>query len=508
VASHLSVTTSTGGIATTKSFNASPPAEAGKAGNVFAALLGSATPQSGATSRSSQSAGEFSLANLFNLQFEAGDGEEPPPEDPEAIAAVIDAVLPIQPPVAPPAAEMLADLVEDLTSLKTSLDAGKPADPDLVARIGTQLDDLAETLGIPLDDMPSLDQIASLAAKAPAGDASPLDSLTEALAPLAASLAQTKAGADANPLQSLGEKLGAFLAALQTTELPADQLADLGLNPGSPEEFKLKDALASLAASVDAALAPEEPALATPQLKLTEPVLSGRTEEPSDQSASAETEAPPLAQTDPDGEPDDQSAGQDRSAPDTRPESKAAASSAPVFAEKAADPVSASQPQATRIEATTAPRPVQAGYQPSQQQINLPQLAFELVRQVNDGNSRFQIRLDPPELGKIDVKLDIDPTGQVNARLTVEKAETLDLMQRDQRSLERALQQAGLDGAKTNLEFSLKQNPFSGSGSQQGREQGTNGFAVGRPAEGAEEAPPPITLYRGSLSAGGVNIMA
>jgi flagellar hook-length control protein FliK len=148
-----------------------------------------------------------------------------------------------------------------------------------------------------------------------------------------------------------------------------------------------------------------------------------------------------------------------------------------------------------------------AGYQTSQQQLNLPQIAFELVRQVNDGNSRFQMRLDPPELGKIDVRVDIDRTGQVTARLTVEKAETLDLMQRDQRGLEKALQQAGLDGSKTNLEFSLKQNPFSG---QQGQDQGGRQPAFGGDTVAeAEEAPAPqINLYRASLSASGVNIIA
>ena len=128
------------------------------------------------------------------------------------------------------------------------------------------------------------------------------------------------------------------------------------------------------------------------------------------------------------------------------------------------------------------------------------------MRQVNDGNTRFQIRLDPPELGKIDVRLDIDASGQVNARLTVEKAETLDLMQRDQRGLERALQQAGLDGAKTNLEFSLKQNPFNGG--QQGQDGNGRPF-FGDEAVAEEEAPPPtVNLYRGSLTASGVNIIA
>ncbi|WP_152662671.1 flagellar hook-length control protein FliK [Devosia soli] len=154
------------------------------------------------------------------------------------------------------------------------------------------------------------------------------------------------------------------------------------------------------------------------------------------------------------------------------------------------------------------PRLVQSGYQTSQQQLNLPQLAFEMSRQVQDGNTRFQIRLDPPELGRIDVKLEIDNRGHVHAKLTVEKAETLDLMQRDQRALERALQQAGLDQSKTNLEFSLKQNPFAGDQNQgSGNGQGGSG---GSQAESEEiEAPvPAITLYRGALQASGVNIIA
>src|SRR5690606_4680760 len=138
----------------------------------------------------------------------------------------------------------------------------------------------------------------------------------------------------------------------------------------------------------------------------------------------------------------------------------------------------AGQSDAIRLDAAANPRVIQAGYQTSQQQLNLPQIAFELARQMQDGNTRFQIRLDPPELGRIDVRLDIDQSGKVNARLVVEKAETLDLMQRDQRGLERALQQAGLDSAKTNLEFSLKQNPFAGQLGQFGEgksEGGQNG---------------------------------
>jgi flagellar hook-length control protein FliK len=156
-----------------------------------------------------------------------------------------------------------------------------------------------------------------------------------------------------------------------------------------------------------------------------------------------------------------------------------------------------------------AARTIHAAYQAPLQQVNVPQVAFEVVRQFEAGNSRFQIRLDPPELGRIDVKLDVDKSGTVNARLTVERPETLDLMQRDQRALQQALQQAGLDGTKTNLEFSLRQNPFAqqgGAGDGRGDQSAFggrgDGFAGGEDAA-AETA---ATTYRGSASASGLNL--
>ncbi len=159
---------------------------------------------------------------------------------------------------------------------------------------------------------------------------------------------------------------------------------------------------------------------------------------------------------------------------------------------------------------TAPPRALPAAYQPVANPINMGQIAFEMVRQVHQGNSRFTLRLDPPELGRVDVRMQIDQTGIVNARLTVERAETLDLFQRDQRSLERALAQAGLDSSKTNLEFSLRQNPFANmSGDQRSPQQH---FAQSSRFMASEPAPQPsvpaIALYRGTASAGGVNILA
>ncbi len=76
-------------------------------------------------------------------------------------------------------------------------------------------------------------------------------------------------------------------------------------------------------------------------------------------------------------------------------------------------------------------------------------IAVEIASQARAGNSRFEIRLDPPELGRIDVRLDVDRDGNVKSRLVIERADTYDLLRRDQSTLERALQQAGLKTSDT-----------------------------------------------------------
>ncbi len=83
-------------------------------------------------------------------------------------------------------------------------------------------------------------------------------------------------------------------------------------------------------------------------------------------------------------------------------------------------------------------------------------LAVHIAQQASNGARRFDIRLDPPELGRIEVRLDVSREGQVMTHLVVERAETLDLLQRDARQLERALQDAGLNMSEEDMKFSLK----------------------------------------------------
>lgn len=155
------------------------------------------------------------------------------------------------------------------------------------------------------------------------------------------------------------------------------------------------------------------------------------------------------------------------------------------------------QGQSPAANITGAPRPETAAYQRPAIHINVPHVAAEISRHVQNGVSRFEIRLNPPELGRIDVRLELDASGNVLARLAVERSETLDLLQRDQRALERALADAGLDSEKTALEFSLQQ----GSDERSEDEPGWRATAMGEGSEKAAPAPsasgpvPPLQSY-------------
>lgn len=140
------------------------------------------------------------------------------------------------------------------------------------------------------------------------------------------------------------------------------------------------------------------------------------------------------------------------------------------------------------------------------------QVVAQMQSQSRPGQSRFQIRLDPAELGRIDVEMTVTKDGEVKAKLTVDKAETLDMFMRDQRSLERALEAAGLKPDQGGLQFSLRDEggrSFNFAG-QDG--QGRSGQEGQRPAREADAAQAErqagervAQLYRGS-AAGGLDI--
>jgi len=134
--------------------------------------------------------------------------------------------------------------------------------------------------------------------------------------------------------------------------------------------------------------------------------------------------------------------------------------------------------------------------------VPLESLAVEIATRAQAGRSRFEIRLDPPELGRIDVRLDIDRSGNVTSRLVVDKAETLDALRRDAHQLERALQDAGLKTSDSGLQFSLRDHSF-GQRNDRNDPDGTRVLVADAERPAAEGAP---MAYGLALRSGGRGI--
>jgi len=89
-------------------------------------------------------------------------------------------------------------------------------------------------------------------------------------------------------------------------------------------------------------------------------------------------------------------------------------------------------------------------------QPNMDTLAVRIARNADNGRKSFEIQLDPPELGRVEVKLEFARDGRVTTHLTVDRADTLDALQRDARGLERALQAQGFKLEDGGIQYHLR----------------------------------------------------
>lgn len=118
----------------------------------------------------------------------------------------------------------------------------------------------------------------------------------------------------------------------------------------------------------------------------------------------------------------------------------------------------------------SAPATSQSGQpSPTTQLVNI-----QLQNNINAGINTMTLQLEPAELGKMNVKLSFTKDGTVKAHMTVDKPETLALLQKDSSHLQRALQQTGLTTDENSLSFDLRQQ------SQQQNFNGYNGNGGGR----------------------------
>jgi flagellar hook-length control protein FliK len=81
------------------------------------------------------------------------------------------------------------------------------------------------------------------------------------------------------------------------------------------------------------------------------------------------------------------------------------------------------------------------------------QLAAQVARRASAGSSRFDFALDPQGLGRVDVSLKIDSTGQLSATFAFDNSATAADAKNRAGELQQALQQAGFDVSQSNLSF-------------------------------------------------------
>ncbi len=130
-------------------------------------------------------------------------------------------------------------------------------------------------------------------------------------------------------------------------------------------------------------------------------------------------------------------------------------------------------------------------------------LAVAIAARAQQGSNQFDIKLSPPELGRIDVQLNVDSSGQVTSHMTVERPETLQLLQSQQPQLQNALEQAGLTTADNGLQFSLRDQSFTGQNSGSGSQSTPTQLVIPEP----ELAPIAATqIYTRAGLRGGIDI--
>jgi flagellar hook-length control protein FliK len=291
------------------------------------------------------------------------------------------------------------------------------------------------------------------------------------------------APAIATPAPAPAEKPAATAKTDTNTDIDAGMgaVTDNGLNPA-----------ALTAAPVQAAPAPAAPAQPQPQTAADVTIDTAKPVAP--QAAPPGQDAKPGAEAS-----DFQKALHQASDTSDTPQANIANSDAAKPADAAAPPAAAKPspdigtialaPQTSHaVPAQGAEKPVmtaqaQTEARPAPQAMpNVNQMAVEVAARSQSGAKQFDIRLDPPELGRVEVRLSIDAHGKAEAHLTADQPQTLDLLQKDAPALARALRDAGLNVQQDALNFSLKnqqQQNFAGGGDHS-RQGGRNAFNTAR----------------------------
>ncbi len=150
------------------------------------------------------------------------------------------------------------------------------------------------------------------------------------------------------------------------------------------------------------------------------------------------------------------------------------------------------------------PAPLEAPLPQGAKPIPPSAVPVEIGLRTLQGLREFQIRLDPAELGRVDVRLEINDDKTVSARVVVDRVETLHLLQRDAKTLERAFEQAGLKSSDSGIDITLR-DPGQQAHQRRGEEWAGEGQVSGRRNASAVSVEPVLIPIRRTLHVGALD---
>ena len=164
----------------------------------------------------------------------------------------------------------------------------------------------------------------------------------------------------------------------------------------------------------------------------------------------------------------------------------------------ASGPQTASQAQKTA--APTAPR---APNMPTPAE----QISVQIAKGVKEGASTINVQLNPDNLGRVEVKLELQD-GQVKATVTADRPETLQLLKNDSSSLQQSLRDAGLNADAGSLSFNLRgdQQRQANQDQNQGQERRARGLDLSADADTPVAVTPAAARFISSARGVDINV--
>lgn len=183
-----------------------------------------------------------------------------------------------------------------------------------------------------------------------------------------------------------------------------------------------------------------------------------------------------------------------------------------VLAGSAAVPTSATTPAETVAPSAAVASSPAAQAEPAAQQVSAALLS---MGRSADGSQHVTLRLQPAELGQVEIRIDRPVDSPARVDIAVQRPETMTLLLRDQPQLQRALDQAGIpaDGRSISLHLTAPGNTLTSSavaspsgsaanagpgqdhGGGGGSQRGGQGRPDGAPDQEQDNAPAPFMRW-------------